>query len=399
MVNLRNFFGLKRVFGIISTYEEWRICWLSDSDDAARETSVESYVQHAREASSCDIADHRIVHASPILRHDNPDLIRLLVHLMHKMHLSPYDTSPKLVKSGQRYPLFNEEAWDWTPLDSDFRLSYCMPNANTSHFYLLQQYHGGADGLVWLAASYKGNLVVLKFGLVGGSRRSMQDLLESEARYWTMLWGVRVRVVKLFHRLALVMPFAFHAHLSAPKAVAAAPQVAKGDRLAAQRFITFKGPNSWTAILPDAEVAKRAASAKQPDPDVVREDNEVMPLLANFLQQHPPESIARDAIGAMLRHDVMHADLRWRHVAILPFRSGSQWMLKPILIDLTRVRRIHTSNKPKVAAVDDGDRSESDNEESSGSDRAPRASASEEDKAAELKVAMEQLADEFENGE
>jgi len=377
MVNLRNFFGLKRVFGIVSTYEEWRICWLADSDEAARETDAAAYVRQAQAAESRDVAHIREVYATPIMRYDDPDLVRLLVHLMHKMHLSPYDASPRLVKKGQRYPLFSETAWDWTPLSADFRLSYCMPHANTKNFYLLQQYHGGADGLVWLAASAQGNLVVLKFGLVG-DRRDVRQFLEAEAQHWNQLWACKARVIQLFHRLVLVMPFAFHAHLSASP----------------QRALTFKGPNNWTTMLPDAEVAQRAASKQSGIEDVVSEDGEVLPLLARFLEQHSPDWIAEAAITAMLSCNVMHDDLCWRHIAILPCQSGSQWTLRPVLIDLTRVRPIRTAQReiPPAGAVVSADAN--DNRGDEGAAQAGSA-PSEEDKALELQAAMELLKEEL----
>ena len=205
------------------------------------------------------------------------------------------------------------------------------------------------------------------------------------------MWGVKARVVQLFHRLALVMPFAFHAHPSTSTAVAAASQ---DGRLAPRRIITFKGPNSWTSILPDAEVAKRAGSVMQPDSDVVSEDNAVLPLLATYLQQHSSESIARDAVRAMLSHDVMHADLCWRHVALLPISSGSHWTLKPVLIDLTHVRPIHASAE-RMDAGADGDRKDS-NSEMGGTMHRKFAS---EDKEAELQAAMEKFTQESGNGE
>lgn len=36
MMRLKSYFGLKHVFGIITTYEEWRIVWLPDASDVAR---------------------------------------------------------------------------------------------------------------------------------------------------------------------------------------------------------------------------------------------------------------------------------------------------------------------------------------------------------------------------
>jgi hypothetical protein len=38
----------------------------------------------------------------------------------------------------------------------------------------------------------------------------------------------------------------------------------------------------------------------------------------------------------MLAKGWVHDDLMWRHLALLPEKSGSSWQVKPILIDLTR---------------------------------------------------------------
>lgn len=355
MVNLRQFFGLRRVFGIISTYAEWRICWLPDNDVAAAETSVETYKKLDSSAASSQLDQGRTIHASRIYSHNEPTLIQALVHLVHKMYHSPYDASPKLIKTGRRYPLFSTDTWDWTPLDENFKLSYCMPPAHTSKFYLLQQYHGGADGLVWLAASAAGNLVVLKFGF-GQDREQVKKSLNAEAERWQRLWGANARTIKLFRRWVLVMPFAFHGHLSSP-VQAGAQGSAQGA--AAVPIVTFKGPNSWTTILSDADIAARAVAAPGADSDAVREDDVVMPLLR--AEMKAPEAVAEAAVKTMLKEGLMHADLCWRHVALLPYqvrvqstkaankssksakkvaKSTFEWRLKPILIDLTRVQHV-----------------------------------------------------------
>jgi hypothetical protein len=93
----------------------------------------------------------------------------------------------------------------------------------------------------------------------------------------------------------------------------------------------------------------------------------------------------------MLEHGVMHADLCWRHVALLPSRSGSQWTLRPVLIDLTRVRSSHTATKREEGAGANDVRGDIA-AAVSGSAKA----ASEEDKAAELQAAMQKLAEESE---
>ena len=43
MLRLRSFHGIKHVFGIVSTYEQWRLYWLDDCASAAAATTVATY--------------------------------------------------------------------------------------------------------------------------------------------------------------------------------------------------------------------------------------------------------------------------------------------------------------------------------------------------------------------
>ena len=40
MLQLHSYHGLQNVFGIVATYNEWRICWLPEVDTAARAISI-----------------------------------------------------------------------------------------------------------------------------------------------------------------------------------------------------------------------------------------------------------------------------------------------------------------------------------------------------------------------
>src|SRR5690348_9514734 len=40
MLRLKSFHGLKDVFGVLTTYEEWRICWFPHSQTTAEATAV-----------------------------------------------------------------------------------------------------------------------------------------------------------------------------------------------------------------------------------------------------------------------------------------------------------------------------------------------------------------------
>jgi hypothetical protein len=40
LLQVRSFYGVKDVFGILTNYTEWKICWLPDSTDRARATTA-----------------------------------------------------------------------------------------------------------------------------------------------------------------------------------------------------------------------------------------------------------------------------------------------------------------------------------------------------------------------
>ena len=42
MIRLRSFSGIRKIFGIITTFNKWRITWLPDAYDIAKRTEVES---------------------------------------------------------------------------------------------------------------------------------------------------------------------------------------------------------------------------------------------------------------------------------------------------------------------------------------------------------------------
>jgi hypothetical protein len=134
----------------------------------------------------------------------------------------------------------------------------------------------------------------------------------------------KVRIVTLDNKQALVMPFAFHARVKMAALSDAAAAKAKAD--AGEVFIEFQGPNSW--VVDDQSNGKRI--------DKIDQDDDVRAVVDAYLASHPHVEIARQAITAMLAEGKVHDDLMWRHLALLPEKSGSSWQVKPILIDLTR---------------------------------------------------------------
>ncbi|CAN0211480.1 unnamed protein product, partial [Ectocarpus fasciculatus] len=225
MLRIRSFHGLRHVFGIMTDFEDWRICWLPDSDEAALATEL-SYSLHT---DNIDVgcADARVLHGSEIYsgRTENttPMLATALVSVLRKMDYgkNSLDVRKMLLLSDQRsYIFLNSQSWFWTSLSStklrkirDRKSFSLVPPRSCSKFILLRDYHGGADGRVWLVASASsGNLAVIKFHRRMKDRDTGQDraAVKQEVAVWKACGISSVFVCTLNSRPAIVMPFSFH---------------------------------------------------------------------------------------------------------------------------------------------------------------------------------------------
>lgn len=56
MLRLKSFHGLRSVFGIVSTYSQWRFYWLPECDKAAEASTVDEFIAVSGEQ------DHEEVH-------------------------------------------------------------------------------------------------------------------------------------------------------------------------------------------------------------------------------------------------------------------------------------------------------------------------------------------------
>ena len=122
MMRLRSFYGLKAVFGIMTTYSAWRICWLATraSQRLASAMDIESpapsdvYTLHdllRDEAVDLDNqgeedggyedrspAEKRQIFATPVISYDSERLLPLLASALQKMANSPREIVPLRVK-------------------------------------------------------------------------------------------------------------------------------------------------------------------------------------------------------------------------------------------------------------------------------------------------------------
>lgn len=83
------------------------------------------------------------------------------------------------------------------------QISLEPPRKNSNSFFLLRDFHGGADGRVWLAC-YVEKTEKCRSG------DNEEDLAAAEVSRWHALGFKRVYHTKLSNRNAVVMPFGFH---------------------------------------------------------------------------------------------------------------------------------------------------------------------------------------------
>jgi len=208
----------------------------------------------------------------------------------------------------------NENTYGWEMLptvNKGFKLQYSMPSSDTQYLYLLEDYHGGADGRVWLACNSGGRLIVVKY--------SKENNFSEEAKLWHKIWEQNaVITTTTLGCNAVFMPFTYHA-------------------LCRDGKITFKSLSHWNAHQHEDidKILNSEISDKLDNDEFIKYSND------RWL-------VAHEAITEMANKCYEHADLHWRHVALLPVlptdnsnsNETKQWKVKPILIDLHRVNKI-----------------------------------------------------------
>ena len=259
---LRSFYGLKHVFGIATTYAEWRLFWLRDdateeaalasppaalSDTRPEDTAgwagawwqAELGVPSWRQRDAVPMAPEpetpptplrdRVVRAGEVLVYtDHHAVLDMVASALCKMLQAP-TVPPRLVSLQRHYIELSEDSWFWVKLEADFQLRPgAMPAPQARHLLLLADLRGGVEGRLWLAATVTGAVCVVKFAKNGNARA-----LERERAMWHRLWGrTDVRLQPLGGQTALVMPYV---HMATGDDWAR-PEVVAAARVAAARI-------------------------------------------------------------------------------------------------------------------------------------------------------------------
>jgi hypothetical protein len=319
MQHLKYTHGLRAVFGIVTTYNEWKLCWLEDANHIAESNEAISDLFVPSEES-----EFVRLYESRTFARDDPHLIEALVSVIRKMVNSPIDSPTNLIRhsssttsssSNQRkFGFVDSESFKWSLLPPTLtKFTYRNSRIDTRHFYLLEDFLGGADGRVWLCATKSGHLGVVKF--------SSTSHFCHEMEVWQQAWNVPyVRTLQLLSCNALLMPYAFHGGF------------VNGE-------IKFRPFGFWHRDDFTDEDYNNVEVDAEFDLDRIA-CYTMNPLLA-----------AEEALTKLIGAGYVHGDVHWRHVALLPEpptkESNGKWTVTPIMIDCSTALR-GTINEPSI---------------------------------------------------
>uniref|UniRef100_A0A1X7UMG5 DUF5898 domain-containing protein n=1 Tax=Amphimedon queenslandica TaxID=400682 RepID=A0A1X7UMG5_AMPQE len=227
---IKTYTGSRHPIGILTSYYNWRVVWLSESNGFASSptpsyhhssgvrnpsykitTEVPDWSK-SQEAFVCSVygqqssgsfAERKLI-GTPLIKWNDPDLLHFLISALFKMTLSPVDSVQlSTFDKGRSYIYVRKEEWSWDEPTQEGSLRYCdnrLPQFQNVDLFLLADLGGGADGRVWLAATMKGEVFVIKFS-------KDEVILEQEADIWKRVWRCDARVLRLNGRYGLAMPW------------------------------------------------------------------------------------------------------------------------------------------------------------------------------------------------
>lgn len=308
MIDVASFYGQHDVFGITTTVTDWKVHWFEHSDKCA--AANDFMADESELLAGPPPTVHRALRSTRIYQHHDPDLIHLLLSVLGKSYTSGYHSVP-LIDPHRLYVRLTADGWSWRrmavnntiiqALTIDLNISL----QNTTKFTVLRHFVRSREQLVWLAiASESANIVVIKQYEIADS---VAGIPEREAAVWREVNQCKNVFTSQVRGLqALITPLVFTASIDAQRRVSFASDLA--------RWCCQDGglPGALPECLEELNQQIRSAFAAWPDARVV----------------------AYQALQKLANKRIVHTDIEWRHVALLPvFSNGVVVRLEPVTID------------------------------------------------------------------
>ena len=309
MVGLKSFYNQKYIFGIVTTLDEWKICWLADTNKCGVSDFL---LENDLSEDDENIYDDRIIYSTRVYKHNEKDLAKIVLSVLVKSYYSPkYPVN--LFSNKRNYVYLKEHTWHWVhykknEIDNLSNLiNFDVPHGNTSNFTILRYFNGGHYSKVRLAISDQGNIVVLKEFL----QEDNNIIAEQEKECWKKINGKKVNITTIVNNTTLVMPLVFTIDVNFINKTITIPLDLKVWGIEKNAI-----PGEFPEILENIniELAKQHIDIKE---------------------------IAELAIEKCARAGYVHEDFQLWHVAVFPVISNEKIVrLEPVLIDFEHMTKI-----------------------------------------------------------
>jgi len=256
MLMVRSVDGLKSGYGILTSYREWRICWLSDTNedvmrqdlpekpqlrkhgqahdlqkvpiwpcsrsskdnkndvenDVLEELCLNPHSASAASATSSASSEvARKLYGTKVYQYNDPDLVEILAAILVKMAFSQSTQVLKVLDKSRPYRFVGPEKWLWKQIPENICVQFHrMPSPSAENFYILFHLGTGEHGRAYLACTDNGQssaACVLKFQQQQ-QEEAVGENLHQEMQRWKDIWEAQnVRVVQLAGEKALLLPY------------------------------------------------------------------------------------------------------------------------------------------------------------------------------------------------
>ncbi|KYQ92301.1 hypothetical protein DLAC_06263 [Tieghemostelium lacteum] len=219
MLLLSNMHGQKNVFGIVSTYAQWRCYWLfntftvmTDSVSKPNITLLDIPIPSVRGTlqTKKDLMFEQMLprtfFGTKVYNYNDLTLPPLLANVIHHMYSTGFEHID--LKKKTHFINVSEDSMIWvnfrSPIEFNFNFA---PFSYITKVFLIQDLGGGEHGKVWLSCDQKGNVFVLKFFKQNHIGHDNSKDADNERKLWKEIWGIETKVSTFINNKALMMPY------------------------------------------------------------------------------------------------------------------------------------------------------------------------------------------------
>lgn len=331
MLDLSTFFGQEDVFGISTTFSEWKFHWFPHSSDVASATTMGELAQIRPPGQPLHGPNlQRAVCSTRIYSHSDASLVTTLVTVLHKSYRSRMYTK-RIIDPNRLYLSLSGVSWDWKRLSTQDSAKHhqCLtlrPSNSTKTctiFTVVRYFQKGPDHKVWLCmvGLSPGCVLVVKL---------CEDLqaAEWERELWSSVNQCETWTKKVHGEDALCMPLVILAHHNCNTGL-----------------VSFDFDlRNWCC---------HDASTDFP----LRLQQLAADIIAASVAYRNARAVAVAAINRCAAQLIDHGDVEWRHVGLLPVVNENDRLveLRPVLVDFGRAVRapsVEAARKKMIEQLD-----------------------------------------------